>query len=176
MPPFPARPGLARQLLAEQLGCLQQDLADLGQRLRERIAEALGRWVAHLVRQAVQSALGQVPRQPHRRRPPQNKLRTEDAKGLCLPDKPPAMRSMPPQRRSKPSRGPTLTQALPRWLGPFRQRPLLVPLGLALAVGATLGSRLLAVAAGLLRATLGLFAGSTVARAILTALAQALTT
>jgi hypothetical protein len=113
MPPFPARLCLGRRLLAEQLHSLQQDLADLGQRLRERIAEALGRYVAHLVRQAVQRALGQVARQPHGRRPQQKKLREEEAKGLCLPDKPLAMRPMPPQRRSKPSRGSTLTQAKP---------------------------------------------------------------
>jgi hypothetical protein len=176
MPPFPARSGLGRQLLAEQLYGLQQDLADLGQRLRERLAEALGRWVAHLIRQAVQRALGQVPRQPQGRRPKPNKLREENAESLVLPEKPLATRSTPPQRRSKPSRGSTLTQGRAGWLGPCWQRPLLVTLGLALAAVVTLGGgRLLAAGAGLLPALCGLFASSAVARAIAGALAQALT-
>jgi hypothetical protein len=53
----------------------------------------------------------------------------------------------------------------------------LVTLGLALAAGVTLGGgRLLAAGAGLFRSAFSLFAGSTVARSILTALTQALTT
>jgi hypothetical protein len=177
MQPIPTRPGLARQFLAEQLKYLQQDLADLGQRLRERITEALGRLVAHLVRQAVQKALGQVPRQPHGRRPPQNKLREEKAASLYLPEKPLATRPAPPQRRSKPSRGPTLTPALPWWLGPCRRRPLITTLGLGLAAVVTLGGgRLLAAGAGLVGSALSQFTGSAVARAIATTLAQALTT
>jgi hypothetical protein len=60
--------------------------------------------------------------------------------------------------------------AQPWWLGPCLQRPLITTLGLGLATGITLCSgQLLAAAAGLLRASLSLFAGSA------TALAQALT-
>jgi hypothetical protein len=98
-----------------------------------------------------------------------------------LPEKLLSTRPTPPQRRSELSRRRAFLSAVRAkwpWLwDSYALRPIMASLGLALVAGATLGSkRLLAAGAGLLPATLGLFADSAVAGAIATVLAQALTT
>jgi hypothetical protein len=58
MMPSKSRLSQGRRLLAEQLDHLQQILSELGQRLRDRIAEAIGKAVSCVVRGTVRTALG----------------------------------------------------------------------------------------------------------------------